>query len=507
MNLIKNGLMAGLWKMAIIVFGFVTRKVLYIYLIPEYVGVSTALEAILGALSLADLGFTSAVAYQLYKPLQQNNQEMVLKIMQVYKMLYRLVAAFIFVGGLALTPLIPYLIKDTSFTSKEIFAIYFIHILRTTSSYLLSYKRVLLYAGQSSYLYFTVDMFAVIAGSLLQIASLAVFKNYYVYLLVSLLQIIMGNIIVLVIADKKYPELRKSVSLDRNVIKILWGDIRQIVVTRISSYIYSSVDDVIISAMLGALPVALLSNYKQICSKVGSLISQLFSQIIPTIGNMEVHEDQKKRSISLYYTTMYFRYIVTSLFIVEWVPLATPFVQIVFGEQFVLGFPTVLLLTMIQYNGLVATGPIFNYLEAKGEFYALRSISVVQAVLNIVLSVAMVLGIGLNGVLVGTVLSDWAAFLTGAKICAFIAPENIRMHVCKQLITQVKYLSLLAAEVAIVIILSKVVSGGSFLIQMLFDLIIGLTVIAMGNWLCYGKTDEFKTILNILGHFCRKQSV
>lgn len=506
MNLIKNGLMAALWKMAIIVLGFATRKVLYIYLIPEYVGVSAVLEAVLGALSLADLGFTSAVAYQLYKPLQQNNQEMVLKIMQVYKVLYRLVAAFIFVGGLILTPLIPYLIKDTSFTSKEIFAIYFIHILRTTSSYLLSYKRVLLYADQSSYLYFTVDMITAIAGSLLQISSLVVFKNYYVYLLVSLLQIVIGNIIVLAIADKRYPALRKSVSLDKNVIKSLLRDIRQIVVTRISSYIYSSAGDVIISSMLGALPVALLSNYKQICAKVGSLISQLFSQITPTIGNMEVHEDQKKRSISLYHTTMYFRYIVTSLFIVEWIPLATPFVRFFFGEQFMLGFPTVLFLTMIQYNGLVATGPIFNYLEAKGEFCALRNISMVQALLNIVLSVVMVLGIGLNGVLIGTVLSDWAAFLVGARICALIAPENSRMCVCKQLITQVKYLSLLVAEVAIVIILNKVVSNGSFFVQMSFDLIIGLTVVAVGNWLCYGRTNEFKAILNILGHFCRKQS-
>ena len=67
---------------------------------------------ILTMLSLSELGFATAVATALYRPLRENDQKLIQQLMDFYKKAYQLVALLIFTLGICLIPFLQYLIKD-----------------------------------------------------------------------------------------------------------------------------------------------------------------------------------------------------------------------------------------------------------------------------------------------------------------------------------------------------------------------------------------------------------
>ncbi|MBQ3640529.1 hypothetical protein II906_01145, partial [bacterium] len=95
-----------------IVLSFILRTAFIKILGNQYTGVSSVFTTILTMLSLSELGFATAIATALYKPLREKNQKLIQQLMDFYKTAYRLVALFIFVVGICLIPFLKYIIKD-----------------------------------------------------------------------------------------------------------------------------------------------------------------------------------------------------------------------------------------------------------------------------------------------------------------------------------------------------------------------------------------------------------
>ena len=79
---------------------FVLRTVFIYTLGMQYVGVSGLFTDILSVLSFVELGIGSAITYALYKPLAENDEEKLGKLMHFYKWAYRIVALVILICGL-----------------------------------------------------------------------------------------------------------------------------------------------------------------------------------------------------------------------------------------------------------------------------------------------------------------------------------------------------------------------------------------------------------------------
>ena len=112
-NSLKNMAFGVGSQMLSILMGFFTRWMFIELLGKEYLGVSGLFTNVLSLLSLANLGFDTAIIYSLYKPLAEGNMVAVKGYMRVYKRVYRAVGATVFVLGCILMPFLPYLIKGT----------------------------------------------------------------------------------------------------------------------------------------------------------------------------------------------------------------------------------------------------------------------------------------------------------------------------------------------------------------------------------------------------------
>ena len=127
--------------------GFILRTVFISYLGDTLNGINDLYTGILSVLSLAELGVGTALNYSLYGPVARKDYEKIKSYMQLYKKAYRVIGLVIAVIGLAISPFLPYLVKQPQGVSvRDLTLYYFIFLFNTVSTYFVAYKYSLAYA-------------------------------------------------------------------------------------------------------------------------------------------------------------------------------------------------------------------------------------------------------------------------------------------------------------------------------------------------------------------------
>ncbi len=110
-NIKRNIIFGAINKVVAMILPFVTRTIIIWKLGAEFLGLSSLFISILQVLNMAELGFTSAVVFSLYKPIAQKDDEKVCALMAFYKKTYRIIGLIILTLGLVITPFITKIIK------------------------------------------------------------------------------------------------------------------------------------------------------------------------------------------------------------------------------------------------------------------------------------------------------------------------------------------------------------------------------------------------------------
>ena len=197
-------------QMLSILMGFFTRWMFIALLGKEYLGVSGLFTNVLSLLSLANLGFDTAIIYSLYKPLAEGDTVAVKGYMTVYKRIYRVVGLVVLVLGCVLMPFLPHLINGEVTILENIYVIYFLFLLQSASSYSFSYKQSLLTASQQNRVNSLYHSIFMVLRNLGEMAVLFFFHAYIPTLLCIIVFQFAENVLIARVADKKFPFLVDS---------------------------------------------------------------------------------------------------------------------------------------------------------------------------------------------------------------------------------------------------------------------------------------------------------
>ena len=157
------------------IFTFITQSFIVRFLGIEYSGVNGLFTNVITMLSIAELGVGTIIIFKLYKPLAQDDIEAIKSWMLFYRNCYRKVALFITLVGLVLTPMIPNIVNSTQI-QESITLLYLLSLLDTIFSYIMTYKRSLLYADQKNYIVNIVHTIYIITMNITQILVLILLK-------------------------------------------------------------------------------------------------------------------------------------------------------------------------------------------------------------------------------------------------------------------------------------------------------------------------------------------
>ncbi|NCC69767.1 MAG: hypothetical protein EOM14_16545, partial [Clostridia bacterium] len=111
-NALRNTLISFGSFVLIFLFGIGIRRLFLDNLSIEYLGYEGLFSNIFAVLSTLDLGAGSILLYRLYRAIAGNNEAEIRKLLAMYARLYRLVAGIVLLLGLAMIPLLPFLIRD-----------------------------------------------------------------------------------------------------------------------------------------------------------------------------------------------------------------------------------------------------------------------------------------------------------------------------------------------------------------------------------------------------------
>ena len=152
-NTFFNTITGILGKVISLILGFVSRT-LFIYVMgQEYLGLNGLFTNILSMLSLAELGFGSAVVFSLYKPIHENDTRKIQQLMCFYKNTYRKIGVLIGGAGIVLMPFLKYIVNFPQNIDINFQLVYALFLLNNVSSYLFfGYRRALVTASQKQYL-------------------------------------------------------------------------------------------------------------------------------------------------------------------------------------------------------------------------------------------------------------------------------------------------------------------------------------------------------------------
>lgn len=384
---------------------FVSRTV-FIYTLGDlYLGISGLFGNILGILSFAELGIGTAMNYELYKPVAEHDIEKIKSLMNFYKNAYRVIALVVAVVGLAICPLLKYIVHDSNgvLNGNDIYIYYLIYLFNTVISYFVTYKFSLVNAEQKSYIFTTINSITNFLTVTFQIVVLVLFKNFLVYLLTASVIGVIQKIGISIYLRKLYPYLsekpiEKLADKERfNITK----NVKALIIHKIGEISVYQTDNIIISMFDGIKTVGLVSNYTLIISSVKGFIDIIFNSAVPSFGNLMANsEDDRKYELFRCYKFLgFWAYGFCSI---AFAMLASPFITLWVGESRTIGYTTVLLLIADFY--LVGQRICLNNVKvAGGVFWQDRYVAFVQAIVNLVISVVMIKKIGLPGIYIGTI--------------------------------------------------------------------------------------------------------
>lgn len=389
-------------KMVTLLLTFVGRKIFIQNIGIEYLGINGLFANVLSLLSMADLGFGTAMAYSLYEPLATNNNDKVSGLMRFYEKIYNYIAAAVAAVGMALIPFLKYIIN----MNQDIPNLYFYYILFVSNSvvsYLFVYKATLLNADQKSYIVNSVNAGCNIFKTAVQVLSVYFLKNYTVYLMIMIVSTIMNNLIVSGIVNKSYRYNFVENELPSEEKKAIFYNIKSMFIYKVSSTLISSVDSVLISAILGTTMVGYYTNYQTIILNITAFVNIIFSSLTASIGNLVVQSDAKSKYRVFKVLQMVSFWLSGVIAICVFV-LSADFVTLWLGQEYVLSEAVVFAIAMSFFFSN-SMQPLWSYRAATGLYTKTKYIMLVAAVENLLLSFVMGRLWGLTGIIMATVIA------------------------------------------------------------------------------------------------------
>lgn len=381
---------------------FVNRSVFIQVLGVEYLGINGLFSDILQMLSMADLGFGTAMVFSLYKPLAEKDEEKIASLIGFYRRVYHVIAISISLVGIGLVPFLKYLVNlEKDLPYMEIYYLFF--LANTVASYLVVYKTSILTADQKGYISAKINSTSNLLRTIVMTVFLYVTKNYFVYLTLQVIFTYATNYYVSRQAEKLYPYINKKTKLKLDESKNIVKNIKSVFIYKLSGVLVTASDNTIISVLVGTIWVGYYSNYGLIVNQLINFFNTLFSSLSASVGNLVISEDNDKR-FEVFNVLQTASMIICSVSTACIYLLMPDLIKVWLGENFLLP-NSVLLAVAINFYFASIVMPIWTYREATGMYQKTKYAMLATAIVNLILSVLLGKMVGLPGIIIATTIA------------------------------------------------------------------------------------------------------
>lgn len=380
---------------------FIVPKLILSNFGSETNGLVSTLDKLLNFVSLIEGGLNGVIMANLYKPLRDKDYEKVGSIVKTSQKFLRRIA-YILVAYTALIAIIFPLFFKSSYSWGFVSSLAIILSFKLFLQYCFSQSmKNLLNADKKVYYVSAVQITLIILDLISVIIIVNVFPEIHVLKLVSGLIYLIQPIAFGLFIKKHYP-IPNDCRTDNKMIKERWDGLA----INTAAFIHGNTDTVVIGLFLGLSSASVYGVYAMVSAGVKQISQSLWRALGPAIGNIYATGDKKLLNsrfdtfefVSLFMTFLLFS--IAGLLITPFVTLYTSGVTDVDYYHPLFGA------IIVAAEGIyILREPYVNLAYSANKYKDMRLHAIIEAILNIGISLVLVNIIGITGVAVGTLVA------------------------------------------------------------------------------------------------------
>lgn len=416
-NIIKNTVVGFGSQIIILILGLIVPRIIMTHYGSDTNGLINTITQIFTYMALLEAGISQASRNALYKYIVKDDRDGISLIMSASRRYYRKISYIYLAAVVALSFVVPFILK----TEIDYWTIFFFVIFEGLTSviafYFVNTWTAFLTASGKSYITNSLTLLSKVLGYGVRIA-LALFNINIAfiqvgYFAVSLIQLSIYYVYI----HKKYGWIDyKAAPKDYKL-----ADRNSYIVTELAMTVFSSTDMIILSIFVSTALSSVYSTYTMVFGALSTLLNSIYSAINYNLGQAYSENIERYKHLHDMFHS-FFMSCITILMCVAYI-LILPFIRLYtegvtdinyIDSRLPIFFCLVQMLSWSRWVPGNLTG-IAGY--AKQTSY----ISLVEAGINIVVSLILVRPLGILGVLIGTV----AALPIKAVYCNWLADRKI----------------------------------------------------------------------------------
>ena len=408
----KEILLNFIFTLIINLLAFIQNRYFIQYMGMKTLGMMKLFTQLLAYLNIVEMGIGSASTFALYKPLANKNYKEISIVINTIENIYNKIAILLLILGVLCIPILPFFMKVNNF-SNEIYFYWILYVLNTVSTYLFI-KYVILFTANQEFLYVrTIQSSCIIFFKFLQILFIIKYHSFFIYIILLILDNLTQWLFFRFHYKKKYNYVVKT----KERFDGIKNDIKNLFWHKIGSLVVFNTDFILISKFTSLEIVGMYANYQMVTQVLRTIIGIINSVLSPKIGKYiakhtknEIFINFKKINIFYIFIAVLFTYCTYNLinnFIVLWLGS-----NILLLNNFTVKlFCFNLCVDLFRWN-------LESFKSGAGFFDDIKS-PILESAINFVVSVVLGLKIGLDGIIIGTIVSNIIVILIYKPILVF----------------------------------------------------------------------------------------
>ena len=458
-----------------------------------YLGVSGLFSNILLILSFAELGIGAALTQMFYKPFAEKDYHRLSVVTRTAKVMLNAVGYFVVSAAIAVTPFLQFFVNDMN-AVPHMRLIFLLYGISSGSTYFLGFYRTIITADQKAYKLLKLDFAWKIITFVLLSINLLLTRNFIFFLSMQIALNYLNNFVVMLLVKKEYPQIDYHCKeiITRGELREFGKNIYGLSMNRLATVITQGTDNIVISKFLNLITVGYASNYTMMTQTVSSMVEALFGPLLASIGNYCISETTEQQ-YGLYRRLNFASFWLYGLCSIMAFSLADPFIDLVFGEEYVIAKSATFFLCFdIFCAGITRVSGLFR--TAKGIFWYGRYKPLIQSFVNLISSLILVMVTKqLWAVYAGTVLSRvlvtiWYDPLIVMKYGFYMNPR-------KYMPREGLYFLIYGVAFAVMVFVTCI-NPLTGIIELITDGVLCVIVVNLLFAVCFSWSNEFQYWLN-----------
>lgn len=487
---IKNIISVVIFNLLIGVLGFAKVKVFVAGLSDDIYSLNQLFFQIFGYIAIADAGFGLILNKHLYNAFAKEDKKEIINIYSTSKKFYKTIGVIMLSIAFVISFFVQYLTK-ADVPSSYIQLVCIIFMIRNIIDYFFIAPRFIMESNQNAYKIDYLVKGIKVAEILAEIVLVKLGVNYIFVLIPGILITVAIDIYINKLVAKEYPWLENNKKFNKKYLK----GTKDLIYLKLSGIMNSNTDIILLSTFITPLSVIIYTSYSYVTKFVSDTVYIIATAITPSYANVLCKENDEKKYSVFCELNILFLFIASFSFIMLY-GFLNSLITIWIGKEYLTSNLILALFCFIIFQSISVRAVVMT-INSLGLFKETKIATILEAIINLIISVTLVHKYKIMGVLMGTIIATFITTFIQNSI--YIYKNVFKRNYLKYFML---YSFIIAINIVFIFAFDKLSLNITSLVSfILYVLIFAIVVFTIMFIIYYFAFDSFKAVVaRIIDH-------